>query len=312
MGVDRCRLKRGASWLLVVLCACSLPMTAAADDSTMPDSAVVHRNVSVMRYNPLGLQNEYRIGWRKRLSDSDHLLLRETYFTAGLQAMVTPAMHRVGPRIDFKPLAVLHLYAMAEWVWYMGNFQFMQSHPDANVNFSDTAQKAAAKRDENHAATGWSLNAGALVQAKVGPIAVRSNNRLLHTTMATKDDQPIWHDIYLDLLMPRKGWALSQDNDILWLNDRLIVGVRHTWSRSWLPDVAGATSERSTTHRVGPFVAWRLTAEERYANSMLRRPTLVVLSQWWLAHPYRTGQDVSQATPWLVVALSFDGRLPGD
>ena len=60
---------------------------------------------------------------------------------------------------------------------------------------------------------------------------------------------------------------------------------------------------------MGPFVAWRLTDEEKYVDSMFRRPTLVVLSQWFLQHPYRTGQDVSQGVPWIAVVLAFDGQL---
>ncbi len=313
--------RRGLRHVVVtILCTASLlgvGEAAHSQETQMPDSSVVHRNVFAARDNPIGLQNEYRIAWRKRLSDSQHLLLKDTFWQVGLHSTLTPAMERVGPRIDVKPLAVLQLYAMVEWIYFIGNFQFLQSYPDASVDYSDTAQRAGADRGENYSTSGWAATAGALLQAKVGDIAVRSNNRIAYGEMDIRAGHQVWYDIYYDMLLPRRSWVMRQENDLLWLKDRLIVGVRHTWTRSWLPQavlakVAAGADARDTTHRLGPFVAWRLTEEERYAATWFRRPTLVVLSQWWLAHPWRTGQASSQARPMFVLALSFDGRLVGE
>ncbi len=315
-----------AAWVALVAALCMAPGLAfsdssadgsrVVDDTKMPDVSVVYSNLTVIRYNPLGLQNRFRIGWRKRLSDSDSVLRKNTYFMASLTALITPSLERVGVRLEFQPLAILQLYAGAEWAWYLGNFDYLTSYKDAAQDYSDTALAAAADRGENYAASGLRLTAGAMLQAKVGPIAVRSNTRAHYHRLNSRASDPVWFDIFDDLLTPRRGLSFIQNNDLLFVKGRLVAGIRHTWSRSMLDDDALAAvpsnlSPRDSTHRVGPFVAYRLTKENKYASSRFRRPTLVLLTQWWVQHPWRTGQDTSQALPWTVLAFTFDGQLSG-
>ena len=287
---------------------------APASDDQMPSAALVYKAVTVLRYNPQGAQERLSLGVRKRLTDSQHVLRKNTFAYAGLTAMLTPAMQRIGARVEVQPLAILKLYAAAEWVWYMGNFDFVTSYKDAAQDYSDTALKAAGDAGTNYASSGMTLSAGALLQAKVGPLALRSDNLLQHWRMPMHNQDPVFYDPFYDLLTPSRGWTLVQNNDLLYVKGRLVVGLRHTMSRSLLPKkalepVAADQSPRDVTHRVGPFAAYRLTAEGKYADRLFRRPTLVVLTQWWLQHPYRTGQDVSGGVPWIAFVLAFDGRL---
>ena len=39
------------------------------------------------------------------------------------------------------------------------------------------------------------------------------------------------------------------------------------------------------------------------------KPTLYLLAQWWVKHRYRTGQEVSQGLPMIVLGFSFTGDL---
>ena len=115
-------------------------VTAAAKASSgdkMPDTSVVYSNLTVMRLNPLGLQNRFGLFWRKRLSDSDSVLKKNTYARAGVTAMLTPSLQRVGARVEVQPLAVLQLFAAADFVWFMGNFDYMTSYKSANVDYSE-------------------------------------------------------------------------------------------------------------------------------------------------------------------------------
>lgn len=287
---------------------------AAASDDQMPSAALVYRAMTVLRYNPQGAQERLSLGVRKRLTDSQHALRKNTFAYAGITAMLTPALQRIGARVELQPLAVLKLYAAAEWVWFMGNFDFVTSYKDADQDYSDTALQAAGDAGTNYAASGMTLSAGALIQAKVGPVAVRSDTLMQHWRMPMHNQDPVFYDPFYDLLTPSRGWTLVQNNDLLYVQGRLVVGLRHSMSRSMLSEkalapVAAGKSPRDVTHRVGPFAAYRLTADGQYADSLFRRPTLVVLTQWWLQHPYRTGQDVSGGLPWIAVVLVFDGRL---
>jgi hypothetical protein len=39
------------------------------------------------------------------------------------------------------------------------------------------------------------------------------------------------------------------------------------------------------------------------------KPTVVLISSWYLKHRYRTGQDVSQAVPYVVLGFAFTSDL---
>ena len=59
--------------------------------------------------------------------------------------------------------------------------------------------------------------------------------------------------------------------------------------------------------RTGPLFAWRFGKggdTDRFNN-----PTLLVILNWWVKHRWRTGQDVTQALPYIVVGFKFDGEL---
>lgn len=34
-----------------------------------------------------------------------------------------------------------------------------------------------------------------------------------------------------------------------------------------------------------------------------------MIVNWWLEHPYRTGQEVSQAVPYIVLGFAFNGDI---
>ena len=38
-------------------------------------------------------------------------------------------------------------------------------------------------------------------------------------------------------------------------------------------------------------------------------PTAILIVNWWLEHPYRTGQEVSQAVPYIVLGFAFNGDI---
>ena len=280
----------------------------------MPDSAVMHRGLGIFRYNPLGLQWEQRLMYRVRLSDSDNILFRNTWAAIGPQVMVSPSLQRIGLRASAKPIAVLELFALVEHLRFIGTFDYMQSYPDASADFSTKAQKANTEAGKNYAAGGWQVSLSGRLQAKVKSIAVRSTTRMNRHWMDTRDNEPVWFDIYTDQLSPRDGWTMQQDNDVLYVKDRLVIGIRHTWSRSWLSDaamkpVAEGAPRPDQTHRVGPLIAWKLRSPETYADKAYRSPTLLLIAQFWAVHPYRAGQEITRAIPWLILGYTFDGRV---
>ena len=60
------------------------------------------------------------------------------------------------------------------------------------------------------------------------------------------------------------------------------------------------------TERVGPIVAYTFYDEP---GGRVNRPTLIGILNWHTQHPYRTGQDVTQALPYIVVGYQVSGDL---
>ncbi|MEZ4273572.1 MAG: hypothetical protein R3C68_19680 [Myxococcota bacterium] len=58
--------------------------------------------------------------------------------------------------------------------------------------------------------------------------------------------------------------------------------------------------------RAGPLLAYTF---QRPPRGLFQRPTLFVVTSWYFKHRYRTGQDISQAIPYAILALRFEGEL---
>jgi hypothetical protein len=66
-----------------------------------------------------------------------------------------------------------------------------------------------------------------------------------------------------------------------------------------------ATPAEGWRQRLGPTVnyAWAQPAGSRFV------PSVFAQVQWWLSHPYRTGQEMQQALPWVLLAFTANGDL---
>ena len=137
---------------------------------------------------------------------------------------------------------------------YFGTFGLVQSFDDSRIDYGDTQVDINEENDENFATNGSTTKLEGILQAKAGPVAVRS------TFLGTRYDldtrgKPIWFDTGLDVLAPRQGWVVKNDLDLLWVsNTGFAAGARWTWTKPFL----GEHSEDSqTTDRVGPMAVYR-------------------------------------------------------
>jgi hypothetical protein len=148
---------------------------------------------------------------------------------------------------------------------------------------------------------------------KVGPIAARSNFKLIYSDFDLRGDEPVFYDITLDELLPDEGWMLSNDADLLYLTDfGLTLGVRHTYTRAFFaPRHFGGTEPADDptrpNHRVGPLAAYQFYEEE--GPSRFNKPTVLMILNWYVEHRNRAGQDVSRAFPYIILGFAFSGDL---
>ncbi len=280
--------------------------------SGFPRHSWVYKNLTAFRYNPLGLVNEHTTGYRLQLWDKSSPVLADSYLGAKLHTWVTPAYARIGPRIELQPAAVLSLAASYEFVGYYSTFGLMQSFPSPTSDYSDTRLDDLDDEGTNYTSTGQFVTLSALLQAKVGPIAFRNNLQFFWADYDLRDGDRVFYSQMLDIVQADRGWALSNDADLIWLaTAKLKVAGRYSIAHAFYDEedflpVEPVSRPNGPIHRVGPGVLY--TFFDR-PTQRFNKPTLILLAQWWIQHRYRTGQDVSQGLPQLVLAFNFEGQL---
>ena len=118
----------------IVLCVLAISglclVPATAQEKTEPEVQVPPQNrlylasLTIMRYNPLGLETQNRLMYSRRLADSTSPLFRDTFFAMGLMTKLNPAYLKVGPLIDFQPIGIFNLRLGYEYLRYFGTMGY--------------------------------------------------------------------------------------------------------------------------------------------------------------------------------------------
>ncbi|MBL9021719.1 MAG: hypothetical protein JNL21_05940 [Myxococcales bacterium] len=279
--------------------------TAAAEEKApppIPQHRIVYDNLVGARLNPLGLEDLYNISYRARLYASDSIALRDNAFAVGLSPTLSPAISRFGGHVEIKPLTVLSLSAGFYQVGYTSSFGLLQSFPDAEVDYSDSRLSERRDAGLNYPTNGYEVTLRALAVAKFWQIAVRSDTNAFYTDISLRDGDTVYYNQRNDLLLPDRGWGLTSDEDLAWVSEfGLVAGARFSVGQGFVDgDGPGPIM------RLGPLLAYTFFDEP---GSSFNKPTIIGLFQWWLQHPSRTGQDVTQALPQIALAFRFEGEL---
>ncbi len=277
-----------------------------------PEMQIFYSNLSVLRLNPLGLQNQFELDLRHRLYEpGDSLLLSQNFAALTVSSVLSPALARLGVAAKLQPLAVLKLEARWDYLSYFGNFGLIQSFDDPNADFSDDALEAGEEAGLNYATDGWQLTLDAELRARLGPVILRNRFKAGYLEVDLKGDDTVFYDQFADAMLPGQGWFFTNDLDVLYqVSSRLIIGVRHSYMDVAYPDSAFAGETRETdsvpTQRLGPLIAYSFFDEP---GESFNRPTILLLANWYLDHRYRAGQTSSQALPYIALGFAFSGDL---
>ncbi len=285
---------------------------ASAQYGPQPPNQMYYQSVTVARLNPLGLISFSQFTYRRRLFQSNSIFTRDNYIGIGIAPSVSPAFGRLGAMLELQPVPFLRFWAMYELVGYYGTFQFMQSFDSPNAEYSDSTLDDLEETGTNYGLLGSQLTLSGTLQAKVGPAAVRSVLRATRPDYDLRDGDSVFYDAFYDTLVADRGWMLNNDLDVLILpRDQWTIGVRYTWNRSFFRESdypAGEMDRRGdiVTHRVGPILAYTHFKEYK---ARFNGPTVLLVLNWWVKHPYRTGEDVHQAIPYVLLGFAFRGDL---
>ncbi|MEN0065197.1 MAG: hypothetical protein AAGA48_23840 [Myxococcota bacterium] len=269
-----------------------------------PRDRLHYTNATYGRINALGITNVFRVGWRRRLSSKDRPLLHNTYVYVAPTLTVTPGFVRSGLFVEAQALSVLRGFVEVTGVRYFGLFNQVMSFSDPTVRYSDQRLAELRLAGFNQPRSGWGVIAGFSVRGPVGPFLVRSTTSFQRYDLALSDGEVVFYDQLWDRLAPDQGFMVLLDTELVVRLGTARLGIRHSFS----DDLVNAPGDGGQAHhRLGPVVAWTLA--DRGPGSRFDRPTLFVVSQWWLSHPYRAGQEQPQGLPLIAVGFAFDGDL---
>lgn len=310
------------------------PAPAPAKPLAMPKHSIVYNDLLPLRLNPLGLENRINIDYRYRLYDTASKLKDGAHIGFGVEPVLNPALTRVSAMLTVQPLAILRLRAAYGLLAHFGTFDFMQSYNTPTADYYTAEYESTT--DTRYPSVGTQLQLAALLQAKVGPIAIRNDLQTFRTDVPLRDrdgdgrPDTVFYFIRDDMMIQGTGWHLINDSDILYMSGfGLTAGVRSTVVKAFYDESAFRPGE-STEDPNGP--AWRLgplLAYTFYDRPVERRrfnkPAILLISQWHLKHRYRaTGSpalssdgtvergslgDSIRGMPTIVLGFSFQGEL---
>lgn len=277
----------------------------------MPRHRFIYRNLTAGRVNPQGLVNETTLGYRAQLVARNTPLFLDSFALVGAHAFVTPAFIRAGPTIEIQPAAVINFGATYDIVGTFGTFRQLQSFASATDRWGPDDLERNADDDRNYSSWGHLITLSALLQARVKNIVVRTSTKAYWGDMKLRGGDRVYYDQSLDILMPDRGWSIMNETDVVYLFTRLRLIVRHSLTHAFYErrhfDAAEPVSRpNGPTSRLGPAVAF--TFFDR-PGVRFNRPTVFLLTQWWLRHRWRTGEQQHAAIPYAALGFSFEGDL---
>jgi hypothetical protein len=299
-------MKRALAPLLLLL----LPAIARAEPA-VPPLRVVATNLLALRYNPLGLEDQLRLGWQMRLYAREAPALRDNYVFFGLAPKLSPAYAKVGPSLEVAPLSVFSLRTTVELVDFFSTFGHLQSFGSPRDDYADSTLSRRNDAGLSYSTDGVHFLLEPMLQLKVKSFVVRNRFSVEYWRMRTHPGETVFYEPTLDTLVPANGWVLANDLDLLYLTRfRLVVGLRYSTVQPLYRDADFRPGEpheaNNGYHRLGPLIAYTFF-ERPYAR--FSRPTLILITNWYASHRYRTGADVNAGIPYLALAFFFASDL---
>ena len=125
-----------------LFCLLMSATVAQGEDKEAPTSRLYMESLLAGRINPSGLLERFYLSYRYKMSESDHILLDDTYFSVGPVIAITPGNISIGPQLKFQPLAILGIRASYEFFGSFGSFRQIQQFDSLSADYSDTVLKS--------------------------------------------------------------------------------------------------------------------------------------------------------------------------
>jgi hypothetical protein len=279
--------------------------------STPPRTDIPTRRLNVDHffaggYNPIVGEYRVRVTHKQRLGLSEELLWRDTFLSLGGQARLNPCYGGVGPFVEWQPIALFNLKALAEVYGVFGTAGMLQSFRSPLDEYSDALQGARATAGESYATTGWHAMLQPTLQAMVGPVAVQNVLTVDYFGMRLRGEDTLWYDAGPDTLLPGRGFTLTEEVNLAYIAGPLTVGgtfryILPLYSEEHFRPGEDRRAVDNSNMRMGLLAAYTFFDG---GYSSFNHPTVFVMANWHLHHRYRTGAETAQAIPFIAVGFS--------
>lgn len=308
------------TWLLIGVSAQATPKPS--ESPKLPESQWAYGNMLALRYNPLGLQNELFIGYKSRLyrAPQSDLLFGKAYWWAGAVSRVSPQFAQTGLFVRALPVAVLELQGIFSYVRGISDAERIPSYYTQGTQDAVATTSSDQHPSGNLIGSGWQASLQARFQVKIKNIALRSTNLFRRFDLrneGNEDPSELFYDQTLDLVTPQRSWVYQNDVDLLYTDSAQpwVFGARYTYSKVLSADQEELMKrdEIYSIQRAGLLFAWKWNGEATAEGlEARRRHALIILSQWHVSHPLRTGQSMPTGVPYFAIIYSLSGRMGAD
>ncbi|TAL30189.1 MAG: hypothetical protein EPN93_20410 [Spirochaetes bacterium] len=283
------RIKLSYLLLFIFMLSGFLAASLSAEEPAVivpPSDRLYWASLSIIRYNPLGLETQNRIMYSKRLADSTSPLFRDTFIALGPSVKLNPAYVKAGGLLDFQPIGVFNLRLGYEFINYFGTQGYLQSSAVRNTDYDDDLRKD--NEDLAYSTKGHHYFAEPTLQMKVSKIAARSKFGFEYWDLDLHKTDKYFYDATLDTMVPTKKVVWTNDSDLIYMSGQLTLGLRYS---AVFPGTA------QSHMRLGPLFAWSFNTDD---YTSFNKPTLLVILGWYLDHPNRIG-----GVPYALVGFAF-------
>ena len=296
--------RRCALWALLVGL-----LAAPCAPPVWPRHRVVYSNALSGRYDPWGGEDRIELEYRLRLFDSKSVLWNGTFLGLGLTPTVTPFMTRAGATLTVRPISIASVAVAYNYVFWYGALGHVQAFASPGDDYSDTALGRGEGRAL--ATTGHELVLRGNLSAKLGPLALSDVAEFTYARTDLEGRGGYTYNPRVDALVANPGWLVTNDTDLVFVTRvGLVLGARNSLVHAFGVTGGGAAERDTPTDRLGPLLAYVFFFELGDLNSFAW-PTSFLTVGWWLAHRFRTGEDVSQAIPCVTLGFKFEGEIWG-
>ena len=246
---------------------CLVLLVASSGQAEPGDLRLTYSNLSVLRVNPQGLQNDFKAEVRmdlygktrascsKRVIGRSHPLFHPCIRSCRRANRSSASRHTL-------PGGSNGLDGV------LGTFNHVLGFPDLNGDGSDAGLKDRQDAGDSIQTTGRITTLTGEVRGKVGPVVARSKAAWIHTSMDLLEGDRFWYEGINDVFMPENGWGLHVDTDLLWMDGSpWVAGVRHTVDRVFVDEATREATDNperlEANHRIGPFSHTRGLTDRR-------------------------------------------------